>query len=142
MAFDDVKHCRKKTLQNTARKTVQNARAHNVLFCSQNVPFFSQNVPLVPKMFPIIFSNSSHCFLKFFHCFLKFFHFFLKFFNFFLKMFQLFLKTFSFQINTKKNSKYPGLIQKGGDCCERQKIEFFFCQILNKINPDLSRLHS
>ena len=27
------KHCKRKTLQNTARKTVQNAPAHSVLFC-------------------------------------------------------------------------------------------------------------
>ena len=65
VAFDDVKHCRKKTLQNTARKTVQNARAHNVLFCSQNVPFFSQNV--------IFFSKCSTCSQNVPHYFLKFF---------------------------------------------------------------------
>jgi hypothetical protein len=90
-------------------------------------PLFSQILPIVFSNSSIVFSNSSI---------------FSQILQFFLKMFQLFLKTFSFQINTKKNSKYPGLIQKGGDCCERQKIEFFFCQILNKINPDLSRLHS
>ena len=68
--------------------------SQNVPCVSQNVPFCSQKVPFVPKMLPLFsqilpfFSNSSIVFSRCSSCFSK--HY------------------FSFQINTKKNSKYPG----------------------------------
>jgi hypothetical protein len=89
--------------------------SQNVPFSSQNVPFFSQNVPFFSQTVPFssqnvpFFSQNVPCssqkvpFLS-----------------------QKIIFPSQKDKKNKKYSKYPGLIQKGGDCCERQKIEIFF----------------